>query len=328
MIDKHKEEEFYAKSFNFSYSSLNKLLHSPSLFYKDYILLDREIKTDKHLIEGKLIHCLLFEPDELSNKFNIIPGKLPSDNIKRVMKDMYCYTKEKDLDKIEDKIILNSLKYQNLYQALKTDESRISKVKTEDNKPYWKFLSNSTIDIIDQDVLDKCKRQVEILKENKDVKSIFNIKNTDFELDSDAKAAEQYLKCPLKDKSFGLHGFIDYYKIDSKKQTVTIYDLKTTSKTISDFPETVEYYNYWLQAAIYTKLVYDSVDKEISNTYNFLFKFVVIDKYNQVYVFEVSDQSMSVWANELAGILDIADHHYSNRSYELPYNFLVNQQLL
>ena len=36
--DDNKEKEFYAKDFNFSYSSLNKLLFSPSLFYKDYIL--------------------------------------------------------------------------------------------------------------------------------------------------------------------------------------------------------------------------------------------------------------------------------------------------
>jgi hypothetical protein len=42
MIDKQKESEFYKKSFKFSYSSLNKLLFSPTLFYKDYILLDRD----------------------------------------------------------------------------------------------------------------------------------------------------------------------------------------------------------------------------------------------------------------------------------------------
>jgi len=38
-----KEEEFYANNkFCFSYSSLNKLLFSPFLFYKDYILKDNE----------------------------------------------------------------------------------------------------------------------------------------------------------------------------------------------------------------------------------------------------------------------------------------------
>jgi hypothetical protein len=66
--NKQKEEEFYAKDFNFSYSSLNKLLFSPSLFYKDYILWDRELRTDKHLVEGKLVHCLLFEPENVNEK--------------------------------------------------------------------------------------------------------------------------------------------------------------------------------------------------------------------------------------------------------------------
>ena len=63
--DPIKEEEFYNKDFKFSYSSLNKLLFSPSLFYKDYILKEREEKTDKHLIEGKLLHLLLLQPEKL-----------------------------------------------------------------------------------------------------------------------------------------------------------------------------------------------------------------------------------------------------------------------
>ena len=82
MVDKNKEEEFFAKAFNFSYSSLNRLLFSPSLFYKDYILKEKEIRLDKHLIEGSVIHCLLFEADKLNEKFKIVPGKTPSDSVK------------------------------------------------------------------------------------------------------------------------------------------------------------------------------------------------------------------------------------------------------
>ena len=91
--NKEKEDVFYAKKdFCFSYSSLNKLLFSPSLFYKEYILFDREIRTDKHLVEGKLVHCLLFEPENVTEKFNVVPGKSPSDNIRKVMKDMSLHT--------------------------------------------------------------------------------------------------------------------------------------------------------------------------------------------------------------------------------------------
>ena len=100
--DHQKEEEFYANdAFCFSYSSLNKLLFSPSLFYKDYILKQREIQTDKHLIAGKLIHCLVFEPENLLKKFNLVPGKTPSDSVRKVLKNMSLHTDAKTLVEVE-----------------------------------------------------------------------------------------------------------------------------------------------------------------------------------------------------------------------------------
>ena len=109
--DLQKEEEFYAKPFRFSYSSLNRLLFSPSLFYKDYILKDREIRTDKHLVEGKLVHCLVFEPENLNKKFNVVPGKAPSDSVRKVLKDMSMHTDAPTLQECDDFIILDSLKF-------------------------------------------------------------------------------------------------------------------------------------------------------------------------------------------------------------------------
>lgn len=114
--DFQKEDEFYKKDFRFSYSSLNKLLFSPTLFYKDYILFDRELQTDKHLVEGKLVHCLVFEPENLTSKFNIVPGKSPSDNIRKVLKDMSFHTDAETLAACDDETILESLKNLNLFQ--------------------------------------------------------------------------------------------------------------------------------------------------------------------------------------------------------------------
>ena len=178
--NKEKEDVFYAKKdFCFSYSSLNKLLFSPSLFYKEYILFDREVRTDKHLVEGKLVHCLLFEPENVTEKFNVVPGKAPSDNIRKVMKDMSIHTNAETLDLCEIQA-LESLKTLNLFQSLKTDEQRLKKVITEDNAPYWKFLSNTNVDVVDQDTLLKCKEKVEAIKENKDVVALFEQQQSDF----------------------------------------------------------------------------------------------------------------------------------------------------
>ena len=329
MIDKQKEEEFYAKDFSFSYSSLNKLLFSPTLFYKDYILLEKEVKTEKHLIEGRLVHCLLFEPDKVKDKFNIVPGKTPSDNVRKVLKNMSLHTDATKLSDVEDFIILDSLKELNLYQSLKKDEARIAKIKTEDNEPYWTFLGNSAIDVIDQDTLTKCSEYVDIIQSNNDVMDLFsNESETDFELDPISIHCEQPLYCKLENYSFGLKGIVDFYKIDKEKKVVTICDLKTTSKTIADFQETVDFYNYWLQAAIYSKLVYENLKKnhsEDAEMYQILFKFVVIDKYNQVYVFDVREDTLGIWANGLENTLERANYHYTNKNYTLPYNFLIEK---
>lgn len=324
MVDIQKEEEFYSKDFKFSYSSLNKLLFSPSLFYKDYILKEREIKTDKHLIEGKLIHCLLFEPENVKEKFSIVPGKTPSDNVRKVFKDMALYTEEKDLDKVPDSIILDSLKHMNLYQSLKTDDQRIAKIRLEDNKPYWEFVNNHKVDVVDQETLQKCNEQVEIVKANKFVKQMLNVPTTDFELDPIQTFVEQPLECTLKNHPFGLKGIIDWYQVDTDEKVVTICDLKTTGKTISEFGETVEFYNYWMQAAIYCKLVIENLDVELAD-YKILFNFIVIDKYDQVYVFDVLDSTLNMWAGELANVLNKAKHHYDKKDYSLPYEFLTGK---
>jgi hypothetical protein len=327
MIDKQKEEEFYSKEFSFSYSSLNRLLFSPSLFYKDYILQDREIKTDKYLVEGKLVHCLVFEPDNLDSKFNVVPGKAPSDNVRKVLKHLSTVTVSEKLFDVSNEDILNTLKEFNLYQSLKLDDARIAKIKVDDFEPYWKFLSNSNVDVIDQETLAKCTDYAEIIKSNTDVMELFASTQTDFDLDPVHTYAEKYLECNLKDKPFGLKGYIDFYKIDSDEKLVTICDLKTTSKSISDFKDTIDFYNYWLQAAIYCKMVYENLDEE-QKDFNIIYKFAVIDSYKQVYVFDVSSETLSMWTEGLREVLDVAEYHYTERKYSLPYEFLAKKVIL
>ena len=156
---------------------------------------------------------------------------------------------------------------------------------------------------------------------------VLEIVETDFELDPIQTFCEKKLETSLKNYEFGLKGIIDYYKIDENSKTITICDLKTTSKTISEFGETVDFYNYWMQAAIYCQLVINNVEEEYKD-YNILFKFVTIDKYDQVYVFDVLETTLSDWALRLKETLDQANYLYSERKYNLPYQFLAGQVFL
>ena len=210
MINKQKEEEFYSKPFNFSYSSLNRLLFSPSLFYKDYILKDREIRTDKHLIEGKLVHCLVFQPEKVSDLFSIVPGKVPSDSVKKVLRGVKeTVSDNNDLDTL-DPMILACLKEHNLYQSLKTDDQRLAKVKTPDNQNYYEFICITGKDVIDNDTLLRCQEQANTIKQNPKVMELFDF-GTDFELDTLEVFKEKPLECKLQNYEFGLKGILDYY---------------------------------------------------------------------------------------------------------------------
>ena len=330
MQDKIKEDLFYKGEFSFSYSSLNRLLFSPKLFYKDYILKERETKMEKHLIEGRLIHLLLLEPDRFEEEFVMSPLKMPTDSVKKILRivssrivDPNSYMKLKDLD---DQI-LEALKEENLYQSFKEDQKRLDKIITEESETYFKFLQTTGKTIIDADTFARCMDRVVIIRANDDVTKLLMQEATDFEMDTIQVYNEKKLDCKLNDFKFGLKGIVDKYIIDDESKTITIVDLKTTAKPLENFAETVDFYNYWLQAAVYSLLVMKNVDENQQN-YKIIFKFVVIDKYDQVYVFPVSEETLLKWTNGLREALTEANYHYSERKYELPYVFAAGNVTL
>jgi len=324
--DSNKEKMFLeacaSGNFKFSYSSLNKLIFSPKLFYKDYILKDREERTDKHLVEGKLIHLLLLQPKEFDNKFILMPSKMPSDTLCKVLKNIKLYTDLKKLSLVNDKIVLNSLKEVGLYQSIKDEAKRIEKVRTPECEDYYTFSQTANKDVVDIDTFEKCKNSVKLIKDNKSIMKLLEDTTTDFEMDSIEIFNEKFLECSLDEYTFGLKGSIDRYMIDHEQKVITIIDIKTTGKTIVDFPETVEFYNYWLQAAIYITLISKNLEKKTQD-YKINFNFIVIDKYNQIYNFPVRDTTIDAWGNGMSGILKMANYHVKENKFDLPYDFLT-----
>ena len=119
-----KLDRFYESKFYFSYSSINKLLFSPRLFHSHYILNEREDSIDQHLVMGRVIHCLLLDENNFNNEFIVTPGKLPSDNPRQVINEVFkvflevSWDSDMSLIDFED-VILEKLKSINLYQSLK-----------------------------------------------------------------------------------------------------------------------------------------------------------------------------------------------------------------
>lgn len=322
-------EKFYQKKFYFSYSGLNKLLYSPAMFYNHYVLNQREDSTDPHLVGGRVLHCLLFEPEKYDDYFISLPSKLPSDNPKKIIDNIFKihlgYQNNSLLLEDYSQDILTQLLTANLYQNLKTDQQRLDKILTDEHKEYFELLKKSLDKtVVDQPTLDGCKVQVEILKSNKDIRTLLQLdkseEDTHIETYNELHIRVDHDKLP-----FGLHGVLDNVVVDYEAKIIFINDLKTTGKSIQDFPDAVEYYKYWMQGVIYTILASDKFlkDKPDAGVWHIQVTFIVIDKYNLVYPFQVSTETMNQWKSNFKSVLEIAQWHYVQKRYDLPYELAV-----
>lgn len=320
-------QEFYSKPFFLSYSGLNKLLYSPSLFYRHYVLQQREEKIESYLIDGKVIHCILLDDGSFDEQFILTPKTLPTGNTRTIIDRVFndYITDKQELASHGDEIIAQ-LKYINLHQSLKTDQQRLDKIITEESKSYWEFLKlkgNKTL--IDEETLARCNQAVDALRADSTVCDLLGLHIS--EMDKIDIYNEHALAVPT-DHPFGLKGIIDNIKIDHDKKIVYINDLKTTGKTIADFKETIEFYNYWAQAAMYHQLVYKHFDELLGLDWTIVFHFIVIDKYQQVYSFQVSAGTMLEWQIRLELKLKEAAWHYNKRVFNLPYQFAASKVIL
>ena len=318
-------EQFYKSDFYFSYSSINKLLYSPSAFYKHYILNQREDMVDAHLVAGKVLHCLILEPEKFDEEFIVIPSNLPKDNNKLLVDEVFkVYQSQPDTDlTLADfpETIISVLAGINLHQSLKTDESRIAKMVTEQTSQYFEFLKvkqNKTI--VDQATLDTAKESAELLKNHEVVRDLMQL---DKEKDEKIKVFnEEGVQLRSSKYKFGFKGILDNVVMDYNTKTLFINDLKTTGKAIQDFPDSVQYYKYWIQAVMYKQLSLGKYLKDLPDwaEWNIVITFIVIDRNNLIYPFQVSSETLKVWEEDFKEILNVIEYHYNNKDFTLPYD--------
>jgi hypothetical protein len=252
----------------------------------------------------------------------VSPVNLPGDSIKNVVDKVFTRAwanNNLDLSLEQNEFdILEILKEINLYQSLKTDAQRVEKVVTDASISYYNFLTTKGDKaVIDEETLNKVKGYAEIVRSNEKITNLLNIggpfsmSEVPFVMDTEY--------------AFGLRGFVDNVNIDHGAKVIYINDLKTSGKLLQDFPETIEYYKYWLQAAVYCKLV--RANYGLSD-YKIKFHFIVVDKLTQCYAFEVSTVTLNSWMDRLDEVMKIADYHYTNKKYDLPYEYEVGNVIL
>lgn len=334
-----KIQDFFKEKFYVSFSSLSKLLTDPKQFYKEYILGEYDDSDTKALKEGELLHCFVLEPENFDDKFVVMPAKVPGGGLKTVIDNVYntyvpnwMINNPGQVVMLEDfkEEILQELIHEDLYQTLTDakrkdtnglmlsgDEKRIEKCINEITRAYFAALVESgKKTIVDLDMVAKSKAKAEAILSNIKVQHLISGEKIDRDVRKEMK-----LDCELKGYPFGLKGILDCVVIDYKNATIYITDLKTTSKELKDFQESVEKYKYWLQAVIYKELVISLIPKDNDEPWTLKFNFLVIDKNNSVYAFPVSPDSLRKWEIETKKELDKAKWHFENQTFDLPYDY-------
>lgn len=339
-----KEAEFYSNPFSFSFSSLNTLVTAPKAFYKEYVLKEKEDEFKKYLLEGTLIHYLVLENINFDDKFIVATDDLPSENnvliAERIFNTLYP---NKLKEAIEEATILGTvpptelylkdfaneidliLTEINLHQTIKDGVKRLAKVIEPKAEAYFNFLkTKNNRTIIDSAMLDKCTKRAGIIKNNSQMRELLGL-----DIHADGKTFgvynELHIEIPAEELKlpFGFKGIIDNVVIDVKNKLVRINDFKTTGKSLTEFPDTVKFWNYWIQAVMYTKLINKFFNKILTDSWTIEFRFLVFDKYDQLYPFLVSTETLNNWTIDFENTIKEALYHYNFKDFSLPYNYAL-----
>lgn len=330
-----KEEEFFNKDFLMSYSGLNKLMYSPALFYRHYILNQKDDSYDQNMVEGSLIHCLLLDKENFDTNFILSPDDTPSDSQRDVLHSLYEHYKVlKNDDALEGRenleefspAVLDLLEDRNLYQSMK-ESTRLGKMINDTTNSYWEYLKKSEgKTIIDHETHEFAKGVVNKITSNAIVMERMGFFGDDYNGITSTNENEFIIPFEETELNFGLRGFIDNLVFDPEQKVIRINDLKKTSKTISKFTDSIEYFNYWAQAAMYSMLVAHNY-RELSD-WAIEFRFIVIDAQMQIAPIKVSTETMIEWQERLTNALQEASFHFAERNFELPYEFLANKEII
>jgi hypothetical protein len=204
------------------------------------------------------------------------------------------------------------------------DDKRLDKAITSDNNKYFLAMQEASgKTIVDMSIMETAQEKSKAILSNKRAmvyltsNSIKEDVRMEMELQSEFEGMGH---------TFGLKGIIDCVKIDYLNHKIYITDLKTTSKALEEWREGFEpsIYMYWMQCVVYNELILSLVPDTQENKdepWKVEICFIVIDKFNHVYPFSVSPQSMQKYRAKTKECMMKAQWHLDENSYELPHDY-------
>jgi hypothetical protein len=233
------EELDYNKVEALNQSLLKKLANGPRAITAP----ERE-ETDS-LRLGSLVDDMICDADSIHDKYVVCTISLPSDTIIKIVEMVLLSSESSNLDEL-DQQILEACSFYN-YQAKWKDETKIKKIK-EEGKDYFEFRKNTGNKmVVSADMWLLAEEMKESLLNDRYSKYIF-------EEDPQLEAHYQFVATGEIEGQL-CKGKLDRIVINHEEKIIDIYDIKTTSDSISAFKSSYLKYRYDIQGEFYKKLV-------------------------------------------------------------------------
>jgi hypothetical protein len=243
-------DESYRTLQGMNQSLLKEILKSPQAFLKTQKrYAEPGNSEEEHFVFGSMVDHLLTESTPLEDKFYFMEATKASDAIKAIVKDIFDFVLEtysnpiKDLNEVEDKDILQIIKYHG-YQNKWKDDTKVAAIR-RDGDDYFKSLlaSNGKI-IVPVEEKNKAIICKAALLSDPITKKYFTVEKGEIEIIYKFVLEYEFNGIPMK-------GEMDMVVINHTTRTIIPIDIKTVGDSVYSFPYNFWRYRYDFQAASY-----------------------------------------------------------------------------
>lgn len=310
-----EKEQEYRSHKNYNYSALSALATSPGLYkYK------RDNKQTGQALDNGTAVDILVQPGglELFNEVFIVPTVIrPSGQLGDYIDHYFRLGDE------ETAYELAGFKRDGL--------AKVTERFVNEGREYYNFLKDSADKVVlPLEEYQKIERAVNTLKSNKYTSKFFSNDDENIEI--------QY-QVPVY---FNFSGFdykilIDIVYINHYDKSISIYDLKTTSKGVYSFQKSFMDYRYYLQNSLYSEgLKALKISLGLEGYIGMPLKFIVqeIDGYNQPVVYDYKrwrdfGRDGGIYKGErYKGFVELSQElkwHTENDLWEYPMDIYLNE---
>lgn len=317
--------DHYRKSPNFSYSSLSALSISPSL----YLNRKEDVISDAFRL-GSALDCLLTENSKFEENYIIYSDKLPSGQMETYINNMLHFNKKgyKDIDHIHK-------------EAFKKLKKSNPKLRTSDEK-----FKESFKEFEDYYNINKSNKIILSTAEYKQVLSTkLSIKSNDYTNiyfpSTPDDSVTIYYQYPHFFENYGYNYKVlyDIVYINHKEKTIKALDLKSTSKSILEFPKSFFMYKYYLQQSLYQdglEVLKFNLGLKDYKIMNFSFIIADLNNYSSPIIYNMSDftnfgRNGGYYKEEYhKGYLELSkelEYHIKHDVWEFPVEIYKNGEI-